>query len=151
MTAIEFFVAGIPKAMSVGKSISFRRGAGPVQHFQKRANTEWAVLVGQIGRGQAPERPWVGPVVLTARFRLPLPGSMPKKHRASAMPVTRPDLDNCFHKLMDQWNGVFWRDDSQVVDVVLSKRYAIDGRPGVLIRVERVLTLEPQPELVTTR
>jgi len=56
------------------------------------------------------------------------------------------------HKLTDQFNGVFWADDSQIVDVIARKRFAADGRPGVEIIVEPVFVepsrLARQSELV---
>ena len=44
-------------------------------------------------------------------------------------------LDNLIHKLTDQFNGVFWRDDSQVVELHVCKRFSADGRLGVEIEV----------------
>ena len=38
----------------------------------------------------------------------------------------------------DAFNGVVWRDDSQVVRVVSEKRY--NDRPGVLVTVKEVRT-----------
>ena len=38
----------------------------------------------------------------------------------------------------DAFNGVVWRDDSQVVRVVSEKRYS--DRPGVLVTVKEVRT-----------
>ena len=134
---IRFFVAGIPKAMSVGKSVSFQRTGAPIrQHFQKRANTEWAILVGHIGRAHAPDVPLDGPLRFAATFYLPTPQAL-AKHLAE-LPTKRPDVDNLMHKLTDFFNGVFWHDDSQIVDLVIAKRYAFNGRPGVEITVAPV-------------
>ena len=130
-----FFVAGTPKAMSVGSSFRFKRN-GVDTHIQGRRNTGWSTLVGEIGRQHAPPAPMTGPVVFAARFYVPMPGSLPKKARDSALPVKRPDLDNLVHKLTDQFNGVYWVDDSQVVEIHLSKRYPADGRTGVEIIIE---------------
>jgi Holliday junction resolvase RusA-like endonuclease len=124
---IKFFVQGLPRAMSVSRTVR----AGNKQ-FQTRANNDWALLVGQVGREYAPPAPLKGPVTLTAEFRLPRPKTARK---ADVEPIKRPDLDNLFHKLSDQWNGVFYDDDSQVVTVELRKSYALDGRPGVEIIV----------------
>ena len=138
---IRFFCPGIPKSMSVGKSFSFRRKGGPVQHVQKRNNTEWGLLVGQVGRQYAPAVPLDGALIVTAEFWLPRPMSLPKREAFTALPTRRPDLDNLFHKLMDSWNGVFWHDDSQVTDIVLRKRYPRDGRTGVEIIVASALSV----------
>lgn len=137
---IRFFVAGIPKAMSVGKSVSFKRGV-VAHHFQKRNNSDWATLVGQIGRDHAPATPMVGPISFTAIFWLPRPASARK---TDVFPLKRPDLDNLVHKMTDQFNGVFWVDDSQSIDMIPRKRFALDGRPGVEIIVEPVFHPEIQ-------
>ena len=142
---IRFFVQGIPKTMSVGKTFAFRRGEGPVQHVQSRRNTEWGVVVGQIGRDHAPARPLDGPVSLTAIFYMPRPKSAAKK---VVVPLTRPDVDNLLHKLSDQWNGVFWHDDSQITDLVVRKRFAVDGRTGAEFIVAPVTVLAAQESLL---
>ncbi len=131
---IRFFVAGTPKAMSVGSFFKFKKG-GAEHHVQGRRNSEWAVLVGHVGRQHAPAIPFDGPMRFAATFYLPTPQALAKKHRA-ALPTKRPDVDNLVHKLTDFFNGVFWKDDSQVVELAIAKRYAFDGRTGVEITVE---------------
>ena len=71
---IRFFVQGLPKSMSVSSSVAFKRN-GVKHSCQKRAHTEWATLVGHIGRQHAPERPLAGPVALHVTFRMPRPTS----------------------------------------------------------------------------
>ena len=135
---IRFFVAGIPKALSVGTSFGFKRN-GVQHHMQGRRNTEWSTLVGQIGRDAWEGRPpLVGGLAFTACFYVPRPQSAKK---TELLPLKRPDVDNLMHKLTDQFNGVFWVDDSQIVDVIARKRFACDradGRSGVEICVEPV-------------
>lgn len=131
---MTFFVAGVPKSLSVGTSFGFKRG-GVEHHAQGRRNTEWAVLVGELGRRHAPPVPWVGGVALTLRFLMPRPKTA---GRRVVLPLRRPDLDNLCHKLTDSWNGVFWLDDSQVVDWTVSKRFAEDGRAGVEVTIAPV-------------
>lgn len=68
-----------------------------------------------------------------------IPASWSQKKQAEAVagrvfPTTKPDIDNVEKAIFDGLNGVAWRDDVQVVDVVKRKRY---GRvPGVLVRIE---------------
>ena len=131
---IRFFVGGLPKSMQIGGVARFKR-AGTVHMVPKRNNTEWALLVGQIGRAHAPAQLVQGGVSFTALFYLPRPATLPKR---VTLPLKRPDLDNLTNKLTDQFNGVFWRDDSQVVDSIHKKRFAENGRCGVEIRVVEV-------------
>jgi len=134
---IRFFVAGIPKSMGVGRSFAFRR-AGVQHHVQQRKNTDWGTLVGHIGRQHAPASPLDGALIFQATFYVPKPKTLPKRDAHTAMPIKRPDADNLFHKLSDQWNGVFWHDDAQITDVLIRKRYPTDGRTGVEIVVAHV-------------
>lgn len=131
--------------MSVGTSFRFKRN-GRDTHVQSRRNTDWSTLVGQIGREHAPPALMDGALVFMAKFYLPKPSSLPKRERATAMPVKRPDLDNLIHKLTDQFNGVFWTDDAVITDMLLTKRYT-DGRPGVEITIARVTNADAQAAL----
>jgi Holliday junction resolvase RusA-like endonuclease len=142
---IRFFVAGVPKAMSVGSSFRFKRN-GVDTHVQGRRGTEWATLIGHVGRQHAPPAPPEHGIALTLRFYLPRPGSAP---RTVKLPLKRPDIDNLFHKLTDQWTGVHWKDDSQVVDLNVRKRFPRDGRTGVEVLIEPVFedVAPTQPEL----
>jgi Holliday junction resolvase RusA-like endonuclease len=150
-TMIRFFVAGIPKSMSVGKSFAFRRKGDPtVHHFQKRNNSEWGLMVGQIGRQHAPIAPLEGALVFAGIFYLPSPSSIRPRDRATALPIKRPDIDNLMHKLSDHFNGIFWRDDSQVTDIVARKRYDFhhpQGLTGLEIIVAPVTNVQLQAEL----
>ena len=131
---IRFFVQGIPKSMRVSGVARFQR-ACKVHMVPKRSNSEWATLVGQIGREHAPERPLKGPIAFSARFFMPRPKSAGKR---VTYPLTRPDIDNLCSKLTDAWNGVFYQDDSQVVRFAVSKAFAEDGKPGVEITVVEI-------------
>lgn len=135
---ISFFVGGLPKSMQIIGTARFQR-RGKVHMVPKRGNTEWATLVGQIGRTHAPAVPLTSPLAFTATFYMPRPAACPKR---ITLPVKRPDLENLIHKLTDQFNGVFWVDDSQIVDLITHKRFATD-RPGVAITVAPVM-MEPQ-------
>lgn len=130
--SIRFFVAGLPKALSVGRTVRWATKDGARSgSFQQRRGSEWATLVGEIGRRHAPAALLTGPLSFSACFHLPRPTSGKK----ALAPVKRPDLDNLLHKLTDQWNGVFYADDSQVVELIARKVFAAE-RPGVEIIVE---------------
>jgi Holliday junction resolvase RusA-like endonuclease len=135
---IRFFVQGIPRAMSVGKAVRVPNKGGGFRQFQTRRNTDWAVVVGEIGRKYAPPTPLTGALIFMAMFYLPKPASIPRREAATAMPIRRPDLENLMHKFVDHWNGVFWIDDSQITDWFARKRYPLDGRTGVEITVAPV-------------
>ena len=132
--------------MKVGGIARFMKG-GKMHMVPKRGNDEWVTLVGRIGRDHAPERPLDGPLIFLATFYMPKPTSLSRKASVSAMPVKRPDLDNLLHKMTDQFNGVFWADDSQVTDLMARKRYPDDGRTGVEITVAPVTNAQLMAQL----
>lgn len=49
-------------------------------------------------------------------------------------PVSKPDGDNYLKAAQDACNGVVWKDDAQVVDCTIRKRFS--DRPRLEIRVE---------------
>ncbi|WP_194285593.1 RusA family crossover junction endodeoxyribonuclease [Komagataeibacter medellinensis] len=57
-----------------------------------------------------------------------VPKSWPKAKREAAQvgelrATGKPDLDNCF-KMCDALNGIVWKDDAQIVEATISRRYA---------------------------
>ena len=81
--------------------------------------------------------PFAGPLSVTVTAYLRQPGSIPKCRRATALPTKRPDLDNLLKLVIDGCSPL-WGDDSQVVDLTASKRFAVTGSPRWDIAVEAV-------------
>ena len=93
---------------------------------------------GQQAMGDRP--PLLGPlsVVIVASFDVP--ASWSRKKTAAALrgevrPTTKPDFDN-LAKVCDALNGVVWKDDAQIVDGSVRKRYARE--PGLRIEVREL-------------
>lgn len=89
-----------------------------------------------------PTRHWpaAGALVLELRFTLAIPASWSKKKRAAAAEgrlshTSRPDVDNLGKLVLDAANGVLWGDDSQLVTVVMMKRYG--ATPGVWLSLSQ--------------
>ncbi len=51
-------------------------------------------------------------------------------------PITKPDLDNHAKSVLDALNGIIYKDDSQIVDLTVSKYYS--EKPRVEVRIEEV-------------
>jgi Holliday junction resolvase RusA-like endonuclease len=84
--------------------------------------------------------PVEGPVAVTLEVHLPIAVSWSKKKREAAVlghvrPTGRPDLDN-FAKMLDALNLVVWNDDSQIVELVVFKRYS--EAPQLAITVDTI-------------
>lgn len=79
-----------------------------------------------------------GPVLLEMHMLHPIRESWSKKKKAGALsgeiaPTIKCDADNCLKAVCDALNGIVWKDDVQVVNVSLSKRFA--ETPGVKVRI----------------
>lgn len=70
--------------------------------------------------------------------------SMPKKYSNSKvksqqaedgliLPTTKPDADNYLKGIKDALKSVIWKDDSQIVDAMVRKRYSLKPRIEVSI------------------
>lgn len=101
-----------------------------------------AMAAAQAMRGRALIQ---GPVLLEMGMMHAVPASWSRKRREGALqgeivPTVKCDADNCLKAVCDALNGVVWRDDVQVVNVMLNKRYG--EMPGVHVRV---VPLDAQP------
>ena len=79
-----------------------------------------------------------GPVSVALSIDCQIPASWSGKKQRMAlagevMPTTKPDADNVAKILCDAINGVVWKDDVQVVELTLKKRYSVV--PGVAVRI----------------
>lgn len=79
-----------------------------------------------------------GPVLVELRIKVAIAASWSKKKTAAAlagevMPTKKPDADNVLKAICDGINGIVFKDDVQVVNVSMSKRF--DSTPGVDVRV----------------
>lgn len=82
-----------------------------------------------------------GPASAVLRLTLAIPASWSRKKQEQAragavLPTTKPDADNVVKAIFDAINGVVWRDDSQVVELTLTKVYG--STPGVSVRIEEL-------------
>lgn len=135
MAAISFTVPGEPVAK--GRARAFVRN-GHVAHYTPEKTARYENLVRLAAQqAMAGRLPIEGAVNLTVVAYLGIPVSWSlKKQRAAAVgevfPTKKPDLDNILKAIKDGMNGVAWRDDAQVVQVVASKDY---GQPRVEVTV----------------
>lgn len=58
---------------------------------------------------------------------------VPAMRTGQIRPTKRPDLDNCLKAVSDALNGVAYKDDSQIVAVVVQKFYGDEPRADIKI------------------
>lgn len=132
VTSIKITVPGepVPKARHRARIVT-PRFKPPFIHFYQDSATEkyeqQIALVSQMmmqGRGLI-----LGAleVHVTAWVAVPTSWSDVKRSKAingEIRPISRPDSDNYAKAALDGMNGVVFKDDSQVVDLHVSKRYS---------------------------
>ena len=132
MPKIEFTVLGNPKALK--RHRTFRRGNFVGQYDPSvKEKDDFLVLAHQ----HAPPQPIDVPVKLRVEFLFARPKSHYRKgilkQDAPITHIGRPDIDNLIKFIMDSLNGVYWKDDSIIYDIVSSKYYDEIPRTDVII------------------
>jgi Holliday junction resolvase RusA-like endonuclease len=82
-----------------------------------------------------------GPVAIWINADFPVPASWSKKKRAAALigsvrPCGKPDFDNLAKVCGDALNQIVWRDDSQIVEASITKRYS--DKPSFTVKIIEV-------------
>lgn len=75
-------------------------------------------------------------VEIIAGYEIPKSWSMKKKQEAlddHIRPTVKPDLDNIAKAILDALNGVAFKDDNQVVRLIVSKYYSKEAAVRVFI------------------
>jgi Holliday junction resolvase RusA-like endonuclease len=81
-----------------------------------------------------------GPLSVEVTAMLPIPASWSKAKQHAAQtgalrPTGKPDGDNLAKSICDAANGLLWKDDGQIVRLLVSKTYS--SKPGTVLTVER--------------
>jgi Holliday junction resolvase RusA-like endonuclease len=76
-----------------------------------------------------------------------VPQSYSKRKREACLSgetkhTKKPDLDNVAKAIIDGMNGIIFKDDSQIINLHVTKVYAEVGKVEVLIREENESTLQ---------
>lgn len=132
MTIISFTVAGTPKPKGSLKHVGDGRMVEQVKGSKEWRNTvAWAAR--QALHGAAP---LTGPVIVHAIVYIPRP-----KTNRDPYPITRSSGDDDKHSrnILDALaDAGVYRDDSQVVDLFIRKRFADTIAPGAHISVQPI-------------
>tara|TARA_R110002126_G_scaffold15112_4_gene62226 strand:+ start:1828 stop:2259 length:432 start_codon:yes stop_codon:yes gene_type:complete len=134
-----FLVAGRPVITSATKGLKEWRSliAYRAQDYLREQGLG-SLSQGTVGFFQKGEAVNVNAVFLFSRpmSHLKKDGSLTKS--APREKASKPDIDKLARALLDALTGVMFYDDSQVVDLTVSKRYSDPGAsPGVEITIER--------------
>lgn len=138
-----FHVVGVPKAQPRPRAFARRMGGKFVARVFDAGTAEgWKSLVATEARSHRPAAPLEEPLSVELDFFLPRPKSRSRKCdvQDAIACASKPDCDNLAKAVLDcMTQDGWWRDDSQVVRLVVEKRYhAIGARPGASVRVREM-------------
>ncbi|RWZ59871.1 RusA family crossover junction endodeoxyribonuclease [Halobacillus fulvus] len=133
---IQFTVLGDPVAQGRPRVGKTKRGKTVLYDPQK--SKDFKQFVGLVASQYAPAELLEGPLNVRLKVYKPLLKSFSKKRTREAeaglyRPVTKPDVDNYAKGIKDALNNVIWKDDSQVVELTISKWYSAKPRVEVEI------------------
>lgn len=138
---VEFTVYGTPQpkgsarafvAMKKGQTYSTKNRPRAVVTSDNTSLKAWEGSVREAAQAVAGEVFFTGAVRLRINFRFPRPKSVTRPFM-----TTRPDCSKLVRGAEDALIGLVFQDDSQVVELVATKRY-VDGPAGARIVVEEV-------------
>lgn len=137
MVQVEFTIKGEPR----GKGRPRFTKTGRVYTPSKTSDYESLVALGYLNSVKGYK--FTSPVRVTIRaYHKP-----PKKSKKVVedmlnwhiLPTKKPDVDNIAKIVLDGLNGVAWDDDTQVVDLLVYKRY--EEEPYVKVTIEELCAL----------
>ena len=101
-----------------------------VQAYTPDKTRTYEALIKEASReAMGSTEPLETPVNLYLYIRAPIPKSLPKKRIEACLnglekPIKKPDASNILKSVEDAMNGVVYKDDSQIVNIHVSKVYS---------------------------
>lgn len=133
MKQVVFVVKGEPKGKGRPR---LNRYSGSIYTPQETSNYE--KLVALSYRNSAKGYKFTAPVKVTIKAYHKPPKSKSKKVvedmlNGHILPTKKPDADNVAKIILDGLNHVAWDDDTQVVEMMVMKRYSEEAMVAVVI------------------
>jgi Holliday junction resolvase RusA-like endonuclease len=133
---IEFTVYGTPVAQGRPR---FSSHGGFTRAYDPKKSKDFKKYVQLVASEQRPPSLLEGPLQLEVKVYKPSLKSFSKKKKVAAengelRPITKPDIDNYVKGIKDACNQILWKDDSQVVDLHVSKWYSETPRIEVMVK-----------------
>lgn len=146
---IVFRVDGDPRPQPRQRHRAFKMGGRIItQNYTPKKDpvNTWKDLIALSAREHLPERPFTGPLRVTAEYFFRRPKSHYRtgkysdllKDDAPYYHTKKPDRDNLDKSFMDIMTNIgFWHDDCQIVGGSVCKYYTAPGeRPGARFEIE---------------
>jgi Holliday junction resolvase RusA-like endonuclease len=133
---IRLVIAGIPAAK--GRPRITTRGGSP-RAFTPAKTRAYEGRVADAGHhAMEGADPFDQALFVTVTAFVAMPQSLSRAKREAAIagdlkPVTKPDVDNYAKAAIDGLNGIVFRDDSVVSDLLIRKRYSAQPRLEIIV------------------
>jgi Holliday junction resolvase RusA-like endonuclease len=141
---MTFMVTFKVDANPVGKQRArYARRGNFIQAYTPEKTRTYETLIKEASQeAMGSSEPLETPVTLYLYIRVPIPKSCTKKrleaiNNGSEKPIKKPDASNILKSVEDGMNGVVYKDDSQIVNIHVTKVYS--SQPGVDICVKECL------------
>jgi len=134
---VSFVIKGIPK---VKQRPVFSTRGGNVRIYTPKSTSIFENLVKMKAEEQF-KHPLDGSISLAIRFYLPRPQRLiwKRKPMPEIYSDKRPDIDNLAKAVIDGLNGVAFKDDGQIADLHITKKFhAGDEEPKTIVIVDKV-------------
>lgn len=142
--AVRFTAFGIPQPQGSSRMVPISPPCRVCQRREQRITSDnpkvpaWRKAIRKALDAED-VRAMAGPVRVSLAFKLRRPkghtGARGLLPSAPLHPVVKPDIDKLARAVLDALTGPAFTDDSQVVELIVLKHYAV-GTPGVDIRIE---------------
>lgn len=133
MSTISFTIPITPKGQMRSRSTS--KG----WHYKDKKQTEYEDNIAGLIKEYIPDKPLIGPLVLTVMVYVKIPNSKPNWwHEAAVneliLPETTPDCDNILKNIADIMEKMgFYNNDKQIYRAIIHKRYSIKPKWYVVL------------------
>ena len=139
MNDFGFVIDGVPTAKGRPRFTSvggFARTYTPAKTKNAEGMIEW-LAINAMKKNQ--NTLITEPLIIFIEFRMPIPKSFSKAKTLSCqcgetVPTVKPDADNLAKTVLDAMNKTVYKDDSQIVDLIIRKRYA--DKPCTIVSIK---------------
>jgi Holliday junction resolvase RusA-like endonuclease len=134
---VTFTVDGTP----VGKQRAryARRGNHVMAYTPEKTRTYESLIKDEAAKAMGSSEPLNTSVSLYLYIRVPIPASATKKRleaiaKGDEKPIKKPDASNILKSVEDGMNGVVYKDDSQIVNIHVTKVYSSQAGVDVCVK-----------------
>jgi crossover junction endodeoxyribonuclease RusA len=131
--SLAFEVVGTPQPQGSAKAFIPKGWKRAVITSDNTKVKPWRQEIAGVVRAEMAEHGMemsLGPIGVTATFYFDRPASLPKR---VTFKLTKPDADKTARALLDALTGIVFKDDAQVVDLAVFKRFGSPARVEAIV------------------